>query len=989
MRIGVALAMVGLYCLLCRPAMALPQSPSEKLLIAAKSASTWMAANEPGVSVVTLDGGVRIELDRSTLESRQAVIWLSRGPDGSPTRQHAQIALLGNATLKQGSVLRSGDRLLVTAEIDGAVRITADQRTPRDLSDTPLYQQGDALRKQAQAGIDADAPPTPADAIGAFPTTAASMPTSRPAPLRPIDATPTEAAPLPPITPTGPKRFLELQGSPQTINISDGTVAAVLNGPLTFVETRPTGEILELKAQRGVFFTPFKSLRELQKIDAVKGIQDYVTAAYLEGDVRVVLTPATGVVFEQRLQANRVYYEFGTDRAILTDAVVHMLEPTQQIPIIVRAKTIRQLSQGEYRAQGVQLSTSAFALPSYALAADKIYVRRLGADEADGGSGMAFNAEGATFDMFGLPFFYFPAIGGTMTDRGSALRNISFGNSTALGVRAETEWGLFETLGKPHPRDLDITYEANYYSDRGPAFGLNGDYQGGFLTSVDKERWSFKGDFKSFLVYDEGFDQFGRATTRLSDEGEIRGRAIWQHQHFLPNDFQIQLRAGYVSDPTFLEQWFERDFDEKPPHDVSAYVKKQTQNEAYTLFANVQPRDFVTSSDFLQEQFEVEHLPEVGYRRYGDSLLNDQLTFHSENTLGGLRFHNSDATLADQGFVPGLSPGLPSVGFTGTPGDVVVRSDLRQEISYPLQLGRFKFVPFAVGRYTAYSDSPEGATEHRLLGGIGARLGTSFWRVDDAVQSRLFDINRIRHVVEPQVSVFTSASTIDRGEVYQYEEDVDSINDLSAVQLALRQRWQTKRGGPGRWRNVDFLTLNVEANFFSNKPDSTALAPENFRGLYFGSEPEASLPRDSVNADATWRISDQTVLLADVQYNLDKSELATAGVGLIARRDERLTYFLGNRYIEELGSNITTAAAWYQISPKYTIAVSQSFDFGLGQNVASSIQFVRYFDRFIAAIKIYHNSSTDQSGFGFNIFPTGVGYGLDSDVVGSVFREKP
>ena len=76
----------------------------------------------------------------------------------------------------------------------------------------------------------------------------------------------------------------------------------------------------------------------------------------------------------------------------------------------------------------------------------------------------------------------------------------------------------------------------------------------------------------------------------------------------------------------------------------------------------------------------------------------------------------------------------------------------------------------------------------------------------------------------------------------QPAEPIDAINDISAAQIALRQRWQTKRGGPGRWRSVDFFTFNVEGNFFANQPDDDELAPTRFRGLFFDSLPEASIP---------------------------------------------------------------------------------------------------------------------------------------------------
>src|SRR5205085_3604723 len=169
-----------------------------------------------------------------------------------------------------------------------------------------------------------------------------------------------------------------------------------------------------------------------------------------------------------------------------------------------------------------------------------------------------------------------------------------------------------------------------------------------------------------------------------------------------------------------------------------------------------------------------------------------------------------------------------------------------------------------------YSNSPESEIKNRALVGTGFRTTTAFWAVDDSVKSDLFDLHRMRHVIEPEIHAFTSAQSVDRHDLYIWDEDVDAINDISAVQVALRQRWQTQRGGPGRWRSVDVFTLDVQGNFFANKPPDRELNPAGFRGLFFDSIPEASVPRDSINAQATWRISDETIVLADSEYNAIK-----------------------------------------------------------------------------------------------------------------------
>jgi hypothetical protein len=305
-------------------------------------------------------------------------------------------------------------------------------------------------------------------------------------------------------------------------------------------------------------------------------------------------------------------------------------------------------------------------------------------------------------------------------------------------------------------------------------------------------------------------------------------------------------------------------------------------------------------------------------------------------------------------------------------------------------------VPYVIGRYTWYSQSPDPgeSSNDRLFAGAGFRMTTAFWKVDDSFKSDIFDLHRLRHVVEPELNVFTSAQSTSREHLYQYDEPIDEINDISAVQIALHQRWQTKRGGAGRWRSVDFFSLNVEANFFANKPPDDELAPVAFRGLYYSTLPEASLPRNSINADATWRVSDTTAILSDLQYSLDDSTLATASIGLAAARDERLGYFIGLRYIDsgtytpitaagtpaekDLHSVVLTGAINYDLTSKYTISARQSFDFGTSEKVLSDYTIIRHFDRWYAAITFRVDYIGEDSGVFFNVWPEGIAPGATS-----------
>ena len=959
------------------PLRAQYQPPSDRLQITARSAATWSAGGE---DVIQLDGPVTIETDRARLSAQRAVLWLrpSTNPAAPAGTRRTDIILVGDAEVAHNGALRTGARLAVTAEVAGEVQITAQDRRAADLSGTPEFVEAAALRRQALPGPDTR--PATAPAIGRAEAAV-------------------EPAP-PPSAKIEPVRFI----APGNIEIDtnyavDNKVTAVITGGVTLMQRKQeTGEIIELQADRAVVFTTLDSLRDADKLSGTKSIEEAVTGVYLEGDVRVVQTPGPPkrgqpAPTEQRFRARRLFYDFTTDRAILTDAVVHTTEPELQIPIVMRAKTVRQLSKGEYKAKGVELSTSTFALPSYSIAADSIYVRTIPGD--GGPERVVFDGEDTKFKIFGVPVFWLPAAGGEVAEQPVPLRGGSFVHTSRLGTGVRTDWGLLETLGRPSPKEFDASYKLDYFSERGPAFGLDANYDGGFVTETSKQRWAFSGDLQSYFVYDHGIDEFGRLPTRVGEDPSLRGQALFRHQHFFPGDWQAQVRLGYVSDPTFMEEWFRREFNQGEERDVSFYLKHQTGTEAATFLVDVQPNNLVTTADMLQEQFEVERLPEFGYHRIGDGVEfgkgqfpTSGMTLISNNTVSGLRFNRTGATLTEQGFTEdgSLNPGIPSLGQTGVQDDTTYRGDFRQEVDFPFSLGQFRFMPYVVGRYTAYSDSPGGGDKQRLFGAVGARVSTSFWKVDDSVESRMFDLHRMRHVIEPELNLFTSGTTVDRQQLFLYDEPIDAIHDVSAVSLALRQRWQTERGAPGRRRSVDFFTLNTEVTFYSNEPEAT-LPPQDFRGLYFASTPEASQPRDAVNVDGSWRLADTTVLLADAQYNIEEKRLATTGAGLIVQRDARMTYFLSARRIEALDSSILGLAGYYELSPKYTITVTQSYDFGQSENIVSALEVRRRFDTFFLSFAYSYSLVDQESGFAINLYPTWLPFrGLDQTAFNSVLH---
>ncbi len=988
--------------------------PADSLLAKCGGSQVW---EQDAVNVAELFGPVSIELDHTNMSADNAVIWINPNPGGPADSHRVQIALIGNARLQQRDVLRLDRRLLVNAVVTGKIELVGDRTVGND-EKSALYEAAAELRNAKPGAALATTNPTTTTAPQ--PTTRASPPSTGLAPLQPLPVLPgpipgtarvtTPPPAVPPASPWTnqapvleplskptsvpsmlPQRFVQFDGDFIRTVTPDGYIAAVCSNGVNLRYQDNKGNLLEFQAHDMVLFTNLKQLKGAgEGEDARQFVADHIVSAYFDGDVRVYSTPTGAKTNELRMRAERVYYELDTDRAIMTDVLFHTVDLQKQIPIFMRAKKLRQLSQGEFKIEGLGLTNSAFALPTYSLEASNAYVRIEDTGDPVLGDRMTYSVDNAVVQAFGVPVFYDPGLAGDTTTKGSPFRTIDIVDDGTFGDGFRSRWGLFEVAKVVPPKDVDATFTLDYMSKRGPAGGVDVLYSGGFVEDATKQPWNCVGDFHSYFVDDHGFDVIGAARANEYPEEHLRGRAILEHQQYLPDGWEAEVRLGYVSDSNFMVQWFNDEYLNGLPVDDEAYLKHSSGSEQYSFLAQAQPNRAISTADEEQQNREISRLPELQYYRVGDSLASDHFTFFSEDSVSELKFVQNTQTLAQQGFSSAVEPGEPAFAYTGDPGNTTLRGDARQELEFPIDAGTFKAVPYVFGRYTGYSESvippaiePQlraipktvvaGSQINRLLGGGGLRLTTDFWKTDDSIESDLFDIHRVRHIISPELNLFSSASNVDQSRLFIYDPQIDAVNDIEAVQVALRQRWQTKRGGPGRWRSVDFFTLNLYGNFFANQPESRFRDPVDFRGLFMYSNPEFSIPRNSANMDSTWRISDSMTVLSSVQENLDRDKLATAAIGVAIQRETRLSYYISNRYIADLNSNVITFELNYKLDNKYNLQATESLDLAQNKDVYYTFTLNRSFDNFTLSAQLYYDQTTSNHGFSISVHPLGTG----------------
>lgn len=691
-------------------------------------------------------------------------------------------------------------------------------------------------------------------------------------------------------------------------------------------------------------------------IDDVRGIylEDNVVATYGEYTVR----------------APRVFYDVTNNRAIVLDAVMFGYDVQRKIPIYIRAEKLRQESANAWSAQNAALTNSEFGVPHFSIAARTITFRQ--EKREDGSMAGPFTARDVGPKLGKTPMFYWPYMAGDV-NQNVPLRRATFGYSSHDGVKTQTTWDLFALAGQPKPRGVDLTGNIDYMGRHGPGLGFNLDYdlprQFGTLDTY-------------ILPYDTGTDEIG-GRRDIEFNGDTRGYALWRHRHILPRHWELSLELAYVSDPTFLEEFFRSEADTSKPYETSFYLKKQEEDWAFTFLGKYDLNDFVAQTTVLQAPgYTVDKLPELGYYRVGTSLWGDRLTYYSETRGTRMWMRPGEDSPWDRGFSNSRSNllfGIPDARTSfedafdaaGFPDDTVYRLDTRHELQAPMKAGLLDVVPYVSGRFTGYDQDfdeySDDADHVRLWGSAGVRLGTQFARAFNNVDNRMLDVHRLRHIIEPNADLFFSASSVDPEDYPVFDPDVEGISEGAGARLGIRNTLQTQRGGPGRWRNVDWLVVNTDLILRGDDTEDEASIAR-----FVSYRPEYSLGGDHFHADAMWLVTDSLAVVGEALQNLEDHFLAQWRAGIQLRHSPDLSTFVDYTEIEDLDERLLSYGFIYQLSRKYAIGFRHTYDLAEGRSRGIDARLTRRLPRWTMEIFTSYDDIDDEATLGVVLYPDGL-----------------
>lgn len=917
----------------------LPQAVSEQdIEMRGRYVRQWR--EDDGTLVVLFSGGFRLDMGQRRLSSVEAVVWIvpQRDEDGRKfyeltayLSEQAEVREIGGSTVE--------DQVLLVTNLRTYGRITKnhDAHSPEVLRDSPLYRRALADRARIEAELagqagepeilrpgEAARPPPPARTI--FYRLAGGVEPAR-----------TEA---------GETVFVAVGGVYFSQTGAPDTPALVIQADSAVIFPAPGSEALLFEPEGGPAEAPAPESRPAEgqaepsprsagPAEAPEAIRKRIRGVYLEGDV--VLTLGERVV-----RAARLYYDFEFDRALMLDAVFRTDLPERGVPLYVRADEIRQLSGREFSAGKARVSTSEFYTPHYHVGAERVYLRDRTPRDAAGRPTDALRGEyelrSASLNVAGFPLLWWPYSRGDVEESETLLRRIRIGYSGDRGVEFESAWYLFNLLGLRPPPGYDATLRLDYFSERGPAVGINADY----------EQADHFGLLRTYYINDQGTDNLGPLRRRQEQpESDNRGRVLWRHRHYLPNDWEVSLELAYASDPYFLEEYEKSEWFEGKQQETAVYLKRARQVDALTVLANWRLLDFTTQT---------EHLPELVYRRLADTFLSPVILYH-ESRVGSVRYKLDDRNFVDR-------PRFSAVGDT----DATLRAGLREEAELPLKLEGLNIVPFGSFTGLFWDGMPlRDGGQWRGLGVVGVRGSAWLARVFDEINSELFDVHRVRHIIQPHFAAWWSASNLRSENLTPFDEGVETTEDFHGALLGVRQTWQTKRGSGPQLRTVDLLTLNLEIGAFGD-----AQHDEFSNGYVNPIRPEDSRSRNYAAANLVWRLSDTTSFLYDLNLDLNDGQLDRHDFSLAVERNPRLAYVLGYRHADDIDLDLVGGGWNYRLNEKHITSVRAWYDLDRGELGEIAIIYIRKLPRWYIAFNLEFDEVFDDVKLSVSMWPEGI-----------------
>ena len=497
-----------------------------------------------------------------------------------------------------------------------------------------------------------------------------------------------------------------------------------------------------------------------------------------------------------------------------------------------------------------------------------------------------------------VPIFYFPYYSRNLGPRAN---NFNFlpGYRSSFGpfLLSSYNWFLSEELSGA----LNLDYRERRGVGAGPDFDFN------------VGRWG-KGTLSYYYLYDQ--DPTASLESLTNSVSDNRQRLNLGYQAAPYTNLSIRSMVRWQSDVGVLHDFFETEYRQNP--EPSTFVEATRTWQNFSLDLYVQPR----VNPFFET---VERLPDLRLTGFRQQLLSTPVFYESESSAGYYRRRFGETNVL-----------FPTMGPYGPNDYAAARADTYHQLLLPQTFfGWLNITPRAGGRLSYYSRAtgPGAITDEKLRGvfNTGAEASFKASRVWPGVQSKAFELDGLRHIIEPSVNYvyvpepnYSGTNNIPQ---FDFElpslrllpidfpdyNSIDSIDSQNVMRFGIHNKLQTKR----RDQVVTMLDWNLYTDW--------RLRPNSSQSTF------ADIYSDFLLHPRSW-----IYLESLLRYNISGGQFRLSFHALTLQPNDVWSLTLSHYYLEDdlrpvptalgEGNNLLSTTIFYKLNENWGFRASLRFD---------------------------------------------------------------
>ena len=567
---------------------------------------------------------------------------------------------------------------------------------------------------------------------------------------------------------------------------ADGTRTVIYRGGVNVVSQSPQYGTVDLEADNAVIWRR----PDPKKGEPITGPQgevvedaDQPMEIYLEGNVivRQDENKFAGKADQKTFRAERLFYDFVTDRIMAEAAEVDMFAPGLISPMKLKSPRIEQFRavvrqadgslvlspDPEIRAERTISTGSRFPDPAYKIYNRSVTLSRKTTEATDENSGKPlrgfgeldriqervwrYDARTNFFYMGPVPIFYWPRFSGEIDDIDPPLRMLSFRTNNYFGQQLLSDWDGFKVFGLRRPNFIDNwNIDVDYLSARTksfPALGSELGWLGNDLISDLRDPYrrnrqapqtithDYFGYFDIWGLRDHGIDVLGPGPAIVTNGPPGAGTAGFQRMGVPPfQDFRGRFNIRHMQ--RFLPDDEEHRFEDARIQAEAAYYSDRYFLEEYykrlfdvgmdqetLLYGQWQKNNWAMSlwaeANLMDFRTDTQWLPRFDYYRLGRSFLGNRLVYFQHT---GVNYANTHTDIMVNN--PNLFAFLPFDPISNTSGVFSAgRGYTNHELDLPINVADVvRVVPYIQGQAVGWTDQIGGGPRLRQSTGAVGRI---------------------------------------------------------------------------------------------------------------------------------------------------------------------------------------------------------------------------------------------------------------------------